>query len=54
MRWLDSITDSVDVSLIKLGKEWSAEEPCMLQFVGLQRAGHKPATRQQKQLEHLT
>ena len=37
---MGSITDSMDMSLIKLGREWSAEEPCMLQSMGLQRVGH--------------
>ena len=50
---MGSITDSMDMSLIKLGREWSAEEPCMLQSMGLQRVGHNWATKQQKQFGHL-
>ena len=39
MRWLDGITDSVDINLSKLGKMVKGK-PGMLQSVRLQRAGH--------------
>ena len=40
MRWLDDITDSVDLSLGKLGSCWWTGRPGMLRFLGSQRVGH--------------
>ena len=40
MRWLDIITDSVDINLSKLWEIVKAEKPGMLQSITLQRVGH--------------
>ena len=49
MRRLDSITDSMDMSLSKnFRRQWRAEEPGMLQFMGWQRVRHDLVTEQQQ------
>ena len=44
VRWLDGITDSMDVSLRNFGRWWWTGRPGVLRFMGLQRVGHNWVT----------
>ena len=44
MRWLDGITDSMDMGLSRRGSYWWTGRPGMLQFMVSQRVGHNWAT----------
>ena len=50
LRWLDSVPDSVDMSLSKLWEMWSTGKPGVLQSMVLQRVRHDWATEQQQLL----
>ena len=49
VRWLDSITNSMDMNLSKLWEMWRTRKHGMLQSMGSQRVGHDLVTGQQQQ-----
>ena len=54
MKWLDSITDSIDMSLHKLQEIVKDREPGVLQSMGSQRVRHNLVTEQQQQQQTNT
>ena len=44
MRWLDGITDTMDMGLVDYGSWWWTGRPGVLRFMGSQRVGHDWAT----------
>ena len=54
MKWLDSITDSVNISLSKLWETVKDRKDCMLQSMGSQRVEHGLVTEQHQEWQSST
>ena len=54
MRWLNGITDSVNISLSKLWETVKDRKDCMLQSMGSQRVEHGLVTEQHQEWQSST
>ena len=54
MRWLDGITDSLNMSMGKLGEIVKGRKPGMLQAMGSQKVGQELVTEQQQKNDKVS